>query len=791
MEESIEDPFNALATLTDPFCEFPTSDLFCPETSCPDLPEIVEGGAVGDMSTVDDAAAIGGLGLNDILEGWNNRVQADPASALLWEQSMDEAVDAGDANLSYLGSNEPSHTTFAVSGHSQPRWDAFEPIGDAHSFNGCFNVDTTVHDSTLLENANFNFLLMDVDIGDAAPEVNEKAASPSAVPDPAQDFDEMDREETDIHPSFSISTGCEPPLKGRSILRAWFESHDYPYPNPRELEELVQASGLSQKQVRTFFTNIRARSWKSSKPMLILAVRSRSINMNPADQSQRSGLCTHAFSDMERSAAEPGLESLALWDFEARPASGIFHMQYPEADDYSEGVAAGDAEESRSFSQESSYRVEAGSKQKLSPMPSSEALPSRTDSHITSDGMPLTRRRLLTLTQKLKNEASGLPASKHLSLQRFLTEPGYAADTESIKRAIDETSVRKRICKACDRCRLKKSKCDGASPCKRCCADNATCVYGDRNNSHVTASVLEDRKVAFYQGNRTSVVRGSSLNLDWGTSSSSAPLASPTVATPPKRQPTFRLGGSSEGSSTGVRSILSSASKRSDREARYGKMFKATTFEEGEEVIVMRRSSKVVNESDSDEVFSDDAIEKDDDDDDNWGDEVDIDDWGDEIEPSGPSSVNEYELFKRVDSEPNLTSRRALLTQSISKPDLANMVSKTSEPVAIPGATSPRTTRMKIPSSQMVESLSNLCREREQKNTEYTTACTNNIALAPLPNHGHHTMQITWNCRKARMYWLRSHQVLRQNARSLRHIWPQATVHGRALRRPQATQSRQ
>nr|POF21717.1 fluconazole resistance protein 1 [Quercus suber] len=47
----------------------------------------------------------------------------------------------------------------------------------------------------------------------------------------------------------------------------------------------------------------------------------------------------------------------------------------------------------------------------------------------------------------------------------------------------DSDNIRKRVCKACDRCRLKKSKCDGSNPCTRCKADNAICVFGERKKS--------------------------------------------------------------------------------------------------------------------------------------------------------------------------------------------------------------------------------------------------------------------------------------------------------------------
>lgn len=48
----------------------------------------------------------------------------------------------------------------------------------------------------------------------------------------------------------------------------------------------------------------------------------------------------------------------------------------------------------------------------------------------------------------------------------------------------ESEAIRKRVCKACDRCRLKKSKCDGSSPCSRCKADNAICVFGERKKTH-------------------------------------------------------------------------------------------------------------------------------------------------------------------------------------------------------------------------------------------------------------------------------------------------------------------
>lgn len=44
-------------------------------------------------------------------------------------------------------------------------------------------------------------------------------------------------------------------------------------------------------------------------------------------------------------------------------------------------------------------------------------------------------------------------------------------------------SNKKRVGKACDLCRLKKTKCSGEQPCERCLADNKVCIYTERKRT--------------------------------------------------------------------------------------------------------------------------------------------------------------------------------------------------------------------------------------------------------------------------------------------------------------------
>jgi len=49
--------------------------------------------------------------------------------------------------------------------------------------------------------------------------------------------------------------------------------------------------------------------------------------------------------------------------------------------------------------------------------------------------------------------------------------------------SIIEGTKKKRVCKACDSCRIKKTKCNGMKPCVRCTANNKICTYTERRRS--------------------------------------------------------------------------------------------------------------------------------------------------------------------------------------------------------------------------------------------------------------------------------------------------------------------
>ncbi|KAI9805957.1 MAG: hypothetical protein M1825_000571 [Sarcosagium campestre] len=171
-------------------------------------------------------------------------------------------------------------------------------------------------------------------------------------------------------------------------------------------------------------------------------------------------------------------------------------------------------------------------------------------------------------------------------------------------------------------------------------------------------------------------------------------------------------------------------------------------------------ATRTINEGvhEDEDVFTDDESAIDDDD---------SSDWEDSVTESGRSSVDEKPLFQRVDSKPQLTSRRSLLTNLLHQNDraaaLANAASRStpamqrsrtsspngpslaaspedesalemrapdiprSKPIimttsnAHPPALSPRTTRRNMLATELTESLrKHLLWERQQKNTTAT-----------------------------------------------------------------------
>lgn len=152
-------------------------------------------------------------------------------------------------------------------------------------------------------------------------------------------------------------------------------------------------------------------------------------------------------------------------------------------------------------------------------------------------------------------------------------------------------------------------------------------------------------------------------------------------AQPKKKGPMFTIGTSSGEEESSLESRFLSKNKKPNTSALSESVKrlsgsagsrKVTSF--NDEVAVGRAAHSPVFESDDEEEeVSESAIEEEEDD---------SSEWEDSDDQSGPSSINEKELFQRVDSRPNLVSRRSLLTTLMHEPDrakaLANAASRSS-----------------------------------------------------------------------------------------------------------------
>ncbi|KAF2634145.1 DUF1752-domain-containing protein [Massarina eburnea CBS 473.64] len=261
----------------------------------------------------------------------------------------------------------------------------------------------------------------------------------------------------------------------------------------------------------------------------------------------------------------------------------------------------------------------------------------------------------------------------------------------------------------------------------------------------------------------TSVRSSTNLNPTPILKNAFVPRPPPSRAEPMrKKQPMFTLGGSSDedNSSSFEAYSLANRSSLSDNIKKAGLIKKTASFKNEVSTRTIHdiaseseNAAESAIESDSDE--SDNAIEEEE--------EFDEDDWEDEgeNEDSVPASVDERPMFQRVDSRPNLVSRRSLLTTMMHQGDraqaLQNAASRSqpairrsrtstpngpstgsspqedsplmmkptrSKPIIMttsnvhPPMLSPRTTRRNMLQTELTQSLrQNLLWERQQKNS--------------------------------------------------------------------------
>jgi hypothetical protein len=119
------------------------------------------------------------------------------------------------------------------------------------------------------------------------------------------------------------------------------------------------------------------------------------------------------------------------------------------------------------------------------------------------------------------------------------------------------------------------------------------------------------------------------------------------------KKPVFQIGGSSEEDGS-LKSAMASSRPSSLLSARK----KQASFSNN--VMTRTIDDEAAVDSDSDDYIDESAIDDDDD----------SSDWEDYMEESGKSSMDDR-LFQRVDSKPNLTSRRSLITLMIAQNDRA------------------------------------------------------------------------------------------------------------------------
>lgn len=246
---------------------------------------------------------------------------------------------------------------------------------------------------------------------------------------------------------------------------------------------------------------------------------------------------------------------------------------------------------------------------------------------------------------------------------------------------------------------------------------------------------------------------------------------SPAKMAKPRKSAMFTLGGSSGEDESSFEDRMSFKAKRSSLSESLGRHLSHQKKPSFRDIVEAHQQEKIKEGShestDEDEAIASSDEEEDDDAIDSAIEEEDEGEWEDSNSDDGRAPVADKSLFKRVDSRPNLVSRRSMLTTALHEPEraaaLANVASRSSpairrtgrqspqgpslaaspnehddevgltmnapgksrpRPIIMPTsntnqpAHSPRTTRRNMLSTELTESLrKNLLWERQQKNT--------------------------------------------------------------------------
>jgi hypothetical protein len=255
----------------------------------------------------------------------------------------------------------------------------------------------------------------------------------------------------------------------------------------------------------------------------------------------------------------------------------------------------------------------------------------------------------------------------------------------------------------------------------------------------------------------------------------------------------FTLGGGTasseeENSSSLEAYSLAKRSSLSDRLNKGGMIRKTTSFKNEVSTRTIHDATSEESETamesaieSESEVDSDDnAIEEEDSDDEEWED--------DENEDSGPPSIDERSMFQRVDSKPNLVSRRSLLTTMMHQGDRAQALLDSATRASAPVIRRSRTSTPNGPSTgSSPQEESGLMMRPQAPRTQPIIMTTSNVhppMLSPRTTRRNMLQTELTQSLRQNLLWERQHKNATTNAVNKR---AQSAVSIPALRRAMTT----